>query len=71
MKGKITANPEYECLKCCDLTRTIDGRSATQVEVDGTQLKIVYFYLYIGDMLSPGGGGCEQSFITIWCIALE
>ena len=31
---KITAIPEYECLKCCDLTRTIDGRSATQVEVD-------------------------------------
>ena len=67
-KGKITANPDYVCPRCCDLTRPIDGRPATQVEVDGTQLEVVDSFCYLGDMLSAGGG-CERAIVTRCCTA--
>ena len=68
IKGKITANPDYVCPRCCDLTRTIEGRPATQVEVDGTQLEVVDSFCYLGDMLN-GGGGCECTIVNRCCTA--
>ena len=68
IKGKISPNPDYVCPRCCGIARPIDGRPATQVEVDGTQLGVEASFCYLGDMLSAGGG-CELAIATRCCTA--
>ena len=53
----------------CGIARPIDGRPATQVEVDGTQLGVEASFCYLGDMLCAGGG-CELTIATRCCTAL-
>ena len=68
IKGKISPNPDYVCPRCCGIARPIDGRPATQVEVDGTQLGVEASFCYLGDMLCAGGG-CELAIATRCCTA--
>ena len=42
------------CPRCRGVSRPIDGRPLTQVEVDGAQLDVVANFCYLGDMLSAG-----------------
>ena len=56
IQGRIVANPNYVCPRCCGQTRPIDGRPVSQVDVDGTLLDIEASFCYLGDMLGAGGG---------------
>ena len=46
----------------------VDGRTVTQVDVDGTLLGVEASFCYLGDMLSAGGG-CSLAIITRCCTA--
>ena len=41
---------------CRGQTRSIDGRSVTQIDVDGTLFDVEASFCYLGDMLSAVGG---------------
>ena len=49
-------------------TRPNDGRTVTQVYVDGTLLDVEASFCYLGDVLSAGGG-CSLAIITRCCTA--
>jgi len=63
IKGPLHANPLYVCPRCCGLSRPIDGRPCSQVDVDGTVLDVEPSFCYLGDMLCAGGG-CKLAIIT-------
>ena len=63
IQGRIVANPDNVCPRCLGQTRPIDGRSITQVDVDGPLLDVEASFCYLGDMLSAGGG-CSLATIT-------
>ena len=68
IKGRLVANPGYECPRCQGVARPIDGRPVTQVDVDGTSLDVEANFCYLGDMLCAGGG-CERAIATRCCVA--
>ena len=68
ISGRMVANPNYVCPKCCGQTRPTDGRPVTQVDVDGTLLDVEASFCYLGDMLSACGG-CSFAIITRCCTA--
>ena len=68
IQGRIVTNPDYVCPRCRGQTRLIDGRTVTQVDVDGTLLDVEASFCYLGDMLSYGGG-CSLAIITRCCTA--
>ena len=65
IKGRLNVTPDYRyvCPRCLDQARPIDGRSITQVEVDGTLLDVEASFCYLGNMLSAGGG-CALAIAT-------
>ena len=68
IQSRIVANPNYVCRRCQGQTRSIDDRTVTQVDVDGTLLDVEASFCYLGDMLSAGGG-CSLAIITRFCTA--
>jgi hypothetical protein len=54
--GRLVANPDYICPRCCGKARPIDGRWVTEVDVHGTLLNDEANFYYLGDMLCAGGG---------------
>lgn len=58
--GRLANNPLYVCLRCLRTGRLIDGRLATNIVVNGSELDAPSKFCYLGDMLSAGGG-CNQA----------
>ena len=56
IRGRLTDDPNYICPRCRGSARPIDGRPVTEVTVEGCQMKVVSEFIYLGDMLSLGGG---------------
>ena len=48
--GRLKADPNFVCPRCAGLARPIDGRSVTEVVVDGKKLEVVDEFCYLGDM---------------------
>ena len=63
IKGKLTADPSYNCKGCMGLCRTIDRRPENHVTLEGSKLDVVESFHYLGDELCPGGG-CELANIA-------
>ena len=68
ISGRLVANPDYICPRCRGMSRPIDGRPITEVEVDGTLLDVEASFCYLGDMLDAGGG-CSLAITTRCCTA--
>jgi hypothetical protein len=66
--GRLVANPDYICPRCCGKARPIDGRRVTEVDVDGTLLNDEANFYYLGDMLCAGGG-CTLAIAARCCTA--
>ena len=64
IKDRLNVTPDYVCPRCLDQARSIDGRTITQVEVDGTLHDVKASFCYLGDMFSTGGG-CALAIATI------
>ena len=63
VRGRLAADPDYACPRCCYQARPIDNRPVTQADVDGTQLDVESNFCYLGDMLCAGGG-CKLAIVT-------
>ena len=48
IQGRIVANLNYVCPRCCGQTRPIDCGTVTQVDVDGTLLDVEASFCYLG-----------------------
>ena len=66
--GRLRADPNFVCKRCCGAASPIDGRPVTCVDVDGCSLDCVTTFCYLGDMLSAGGG-CSHAIATRCCAA--
>ena len=53
---------------CHGVAGPIDGRSITQVDIDGTMLNVEATFCYVGGMLCTGGG-CDSAIATRCCVA--
>ena len=62
---RLVADSNYVCHRCL---RPIDGRTVTEVGVDGTMLDGEATFCYLGDMLGSGGG-CDSAIATRRCVA--
>ena len=56
ISGRLKLDPDYVCPRCRGLSRPIDGRPKTKIEVDGVELEVVGECCYLGDMMGAGGG---------------
>ena len=55
--GRLKPDPDYVCPRCRGLSRPIDGRPKTKIEIeDGVELEVVSESCYLGDMFGAGGG---------------
>ena len=63
VRGRLAEDPAYVCPRCCDQARPINNRPVTQVDVDGTLLKVKSNFCYLGDMLCAGEG-CKLAIVT-------
>ena len=61
--GKLVADPNYRCPRCCGNACPIDKRVTTEVLLNGEKLDVVDSFCYLGDSSSPGGG-CKFAAIT-------
>ena len=63
VRGRLAEDPDYVCPRCCDQSRPIDNRPATQADVDGTLLDVESNFCYLGDILCAGVG-CNLAIVT-------
>ena len=49
-------DPDYVCPIYCGLSRAIDCRPETEIELDNVTLEVVDELCYLGDMVGTGGG---------------
>ena len=63
ISGRLREDPDYVCPRCQGLSRPIDGRPATHIEVGSVQVEVVDEFCYLGDMLGAGGG-CTNAIIN-------
>ena len=68
ISGRLVANPEYVCPRCTRLSRPIDGRPSSMIDVGGTTLDVEPTFCYLGDMLGAGGG-CDSAIAARVCSA--
>jgi hypothetical protein len=68
VKGRLAASSDFLCPRCKGEARPIDGRPATQIEVDGSTLDIEPNFCYLGDTICAGGG-CARAITTRCCVA--
>ncbi len=59
-REKVSEDPLFRCARCMNTARPIDGRPAEHVEIGEEKIEVVAFFVYLGDMLSAGGG-CEAA----------
>ena len=52
---QLVRDPNYICPRCKGESWPIDGRTVTEVDVDGTMLDVEATFCYLGDMLCSGG----------------
>ena len=62
MKGKLKEDPSYRCAKCVRGGCTLGGAEEQEVVLeDGSSLKCVNRFCYLGDMLGAAGSCGEAS----------
>ena len=61
----LMADTNYICLVRDGNVRPIDGRSVTEVDIDGTMLDVEATFCYLGDMLCCRGG--SDSIVVACC----
>ena len=66
--GRLASDPSYVCPRCRGLSRPIDGRPTSGIDVDGELLEVVPTFAYLGDNLSAGGG-CDSAIAWRCCVA--
>ena len=54
-------DPDYVCPRCYGLSRAIDDRRETEIEVDSVKLEVVDEFCNLGDMLGQGEAVQMQS----------
>ena len=65
---RVVADPNYVCRRCKGEARPIDGRTVTEVDINGTMLDVEATFCYLGDMLCSGGG-CDSAIAARCCAA--
>ena len=65
---RLVLDEKYVCPRCKSESRPIDGRTVTEVHVDGTMLYVVTTFCYLGDMLCCGGS-CASVIAARYCVA--
>ena len=61
-------DPNYICPRSKGEFWPIDGRTVTEVDVDGTMLDVEATFYYLGDMLCSGGD-CDSATAARCCVA--
>ena len=64
----LVKDPNYICPRCKGKSRLINGRTVTEVDVDGTMLDVEATVCYLGDMLCSGDG-CDSATAARCCVA--
>ena len=65
---RLVEDPNHICPRCKGESRSIDGRTVTEVDADGAMLDVEVSYCYLGDILCSGGG-CESAIVARCCVA--
>ena len=60
----------YICPRCKGGSRPFDGRTVTEMDVDGTMIDAEATCCYLGDILCSGGG-CYSANASRYCVAWE
>ena len=65
VKGGLVQNTQYACPRCLDNTRPINGRPTSLVDIDGSPLKVIPTFPYLGDTLNAGGAAATAPLPTV------
>ena len=63
--GPLVANPNYICTRCHGSARSVNGRSVSPVDVDGTMLDVEANFCYLGDMLNAREGSASALLLDV------
>ena len=63
---RLVANPNYIFRRCNSETQSIDGRTVTEVDVDGIVLDVGAIFCYLYNMLCSGGW-CDSVMTVRYC----
>ena len=63
IQGRLSADPDFVCLRCQGRAQPIDGRPVSCIQLGNTTLDVESEFCYLGDVLSSGGG-CMQAIIA-------
>ena len=64
---RLFEDPNYICPRCKGEARPIDGRTVTEVDVDGTMLEMEATFCYLGYMLCSSEG-CDSAIAARCCV---
>ena len=67
---QLVEDPNFICHMCKGESWRIDGRTVTEVDVDGTMLDVETTFCYLGDMLCSDGG-YDSAIAAKSCVAWE
>ena len=65
---RLVADSNSVCLRCKNESQPIDGRTVTEVDVDGTMLDVEAISCYLCDMLCSSGS-CDSAIAVRCCVA--
>ena len=65
----LVEDPNYICPQCKGESWPIDGRSVTEMDIDGTMLDVEFSFWYLVDMLQYSSGGCVSAIAARWCVS--
>ena len=63
---RLVADSNYVCLRCKGGSQPIDGRTMTEVDVDGCMLDVEATFCYISGMLCAGGAVTVPLLPHVW-----
>ena len=63
IKGRLVEDPHFRCSRCRGTARPLDGRLATEFNMNEDVLEVVESFCYLGDMILASGG-CERAITT-------
>ena len=65
---RLVTDPNYACRKCNGEAQPIDGKTVTEVDVDGIMPDVEPTFCYLGDMLCPSGSW-DSAIAAGCCVA--